>query len=335
MEAKETAIKKSMGSWKPNQHLSNLAVLWYEESELATKRLFPVVEVDLPSGYYYEFSKGDLARDNVGLKPTYGSVAPALFGIKDNTFNCKVYQVLIGIDKLMMKPYEREGIIGIERHHTKKAAEQLALHQELDFASKFFKSGVWGNEWQGATTANVAQKKFLKFDNEKADPIALMDSLSVGVKQVGRRRPNKLALGVETFAALKNNPSVKERIKYSGSQVNPAVVNENVLAQLFGVEQVVVCDATYNAAQYGTAEDMQFVCDSKGALLFYAPKEPRIDEPSAIYSFQWRLDNNNYIAIETHDLQDATHTLQIEGLIAYDMKKTADDLGVYLSNCVG
>lgn len=61
-----------------------------------------------------------------------------------------------------------------------------------------------------------------------------------------------------------------ERIKYTGTSANPAVVKEQVLAQLFGLREVVVLDSTYNAAGLTENEDMQFICDSKGALLCYA-----------------------------------------------------------------
>ena len=160
--------------------------------------------------------------------------------------------------------------------------EQIANHQEIEFALKFFKKGAWSNEWTGAATANTAQKKFLKFDNANSDPVSLIDARMVDIRRAGRRKPNKLALGIEAFVALKNNPAIKERIKYSGTTQNPAVVTEQVLAQIFGLDSVVVLDATYNDAPLGQ-ENMQFICDSKGALLLYAPDQPQIDAPSQLH----------------------------------------------------
>lgn len=338
MEAREIELRKQLGKFKPNIYLSNLCMAYYESPTYASKRIFPVCPVDLPSGFFYEFSKADLARDNVRRKPDYGTVAPAVMGLSEQSYSCRVDQILIGIDQLIALAYQRSNAPGSADPYRARVAtinEQIALHQELEFAEKFFKASAWGNVWTGAASANVAQKKFKKFDDATVDPVSFIDARAIDIRRNGRRKPNKLALGIETFAALKNNPFIKERIKYSGTTQNPAVVSESVLAQIFGVEQVVVLDATYNAAGHGAAEDMQYVCDSKGALLLYTPDSPRIDEVSAGMIFTWNISGGNYIAIETHEGAPGTHTDFVEGIIAYDMRKTSDALAVYMADCVG
>lgn len=338
MEVRDIQVRKSLGAWKPNIYLSNLSMAYYEEPTFAHKRLFPVCQVQLPSGYYYTFSKADLARDNVRRKPDYGAVAPAVMGLSDDSYSCQVDQIIIGLDKIVSLAYQRVGAAGSAdpyRARVKTITEQIALHQEIEFAKKFFNAGVWTNEWTGAVSFNEEQKKFTKFDNSDTDPVAFIDARMIDIRRNGRHKPNKLALGIETFAALKNNPFIKERIKYSGTTQNPAVVNESVLAQIFGVDQVIVLDATYNDAGVGQEENMQFVCDSKGALLLYTPDTPQIDEPSAGYQFTWQLNGGDYIAIDTFEKNDGSHTDFMEAIIAYDMRKTSDALAIYMKDCVG
>lgn len=335
LDAKEIQLKKQLGGWKPNQYLSNLCMTYYESAEYAARRLFPICPVTLPSGYYYTFSKADLARDNVRRKPDYGAVQPAVIGLSDQSYNCRVDQIIIGVDKIVALPYQRDGGAGdIYRQRIPMINEQIATHQELEFAQKFFKAGVWDNTWTGNTTDNAAQKKFKRFDDASSDPITFIENRALDIRRNGRRKPNKLALGVETFAALKNHPKITDKIKFTGTNSNPAVVNENVLAQIFGVEQVIVLDATANFGNVGE-EDMQFISDPKGALLLYAPDAPSITEPSAGYLFNWQIDSSNLIAIDTFEGKDGSHTEFIEGLIAYDMKKVADCLAVYMADCVG
>ncbi len=330
----QTEIAKG---WKPNQYLTNMSMAFFQQGEFAARQLFPICPVALSSSYYYTFSKADLARDNVQRKPDYGHVAPAVMGLTDNTYACKVDQILVGIDEILTLNFQRSNAPGSadpRRARVRFITEQMNIHQDIQFAEKFFKTGVWANEWQGAAAADSANKKFLKFDNSNSDPIGLFDGLVNDIKRVGRRRPNKLALGVDTFMALKANPFIQERIKYTGTTANPAIVTEQVLAQCFGVETVVVLDSTYNASKSG--EDMQFICDSKGALLMYTTNNPQIDEPSAGYTFTWdMLGNGSYIATDQFDGEGGTHTQFIEGLIATDMHKTSDDLAIYLSDCVG
>ena len=336
MDVKDIQIQKALGTFKPNIYLSNLAITYFEEPTYAHRRVFPICPVDLPSGKYYEFSREDLARDNLHRKPPYGTVEPAVFGISEKSYSCQVYQIVIGLDKIMTLPYQRtNAAIDPRRMRVRTIAEQIAHSQEIKFAEGFFKSGVWTNEWTGAASADSANKKFKKFDNSDVDPVIFFDERITDIRRMGRRKPNKLALGVETFNALKNNQFILDRIKYSGTTQNPAVVNENVLAQIFGVDQVIVLDATYNSAEFGAPEEMKYVCDSKGALLLYTPDTPQIDEPSAAYSFTWNLETGNYIAVSTYDGAPGTHTELVEGIIAYDNQITGQDLAVYLNDCCG
>ena len=331
-------IQKSLGAWKPKAYLSNLAIAYYESPEYAHRRIPPVVPVDLPSGHFYTFTKEKLATDQVYQKPPYGTVQPAVFGISEDSYSCKVYQTLVGLDKIMTLPYQRQNAPGSAdpvRARVKVITEQIALHQERDFAKKFFNKDAWNNTWTGAAAADSTNKKFLKFDNSDSDPVTLFDNLAIDIRRNGRRKPNKLALGIETYAALKNNPFILEKIKYSGTTQNPAIVNENVLAQIFGVDSVIVLDATYNDAGFGSTENMNYVCDSKGALLLYAPDAPQIDSPSAGYSFTWLISGNDYIVVEEHEGAPATHTDILEGIVAYDMKVTGSDLAIYFDGCVG
>ena len=335
MDVNKIQIQKALGKWKPSLYLSNLSIAYFEEPQYGHRRLFPVCPVALPSGHYYTFSKEDLARNQVYQKPPYGKVAPAVFGISEQSYSCKVFQSLIGLDQLMVLPYQRtNATVDPRRIRVRTLTEQIAQKQEIDFAEKYFKASAWANVWTGAAAYNATNKQFKKFDNSDVDPVILFDELITDIRRNGRRKPNKLALGVETFNALKNNPFILDRIKYSGTTQNPAIVNENVLAQVFGVDLVAVLDATYNDAGFGAAENLKFVCDSKGALLLYTPDTPAIDTPSAGYAFHWLLDGGNYIAVDMHEGEPGTHTEFIEGLIAYDLVKTSDDLAVFLSNCV-
>ena len=335
MTSRDLIVRKNLGAWQPDRYLSNLSIAYFEDDNFAYKKIFPVCPVPLPSGFFYEFSRSDLARDNFQQKPPYGHVQPSVIGYEKKSYNCEVHQSVISLDKIMALPYQRdETPFEPTRLRVKTLTEQLGTHLELTFAKKFFNANAWSNVWTGATTDNAAQKKFKYFNEANSDPINFLDGRSIEIKREGRRRPNKLVLGVEVFATLKNHAAVQDRIKYSGTTQNPAVINENVLAQIFGVEQVVVCDSTYNAAKLGQAEDMQYVCSSKDALLLYTPDTPAIDVPSAGYLFAWILSGNDWIAITQHDGDPLDHTDNLEALIAYDMCKTADCLAVFMKDCV-
>jgi len=324
--------------WRPNNYLTNMSMAYFANpGDFVAPSIFPICPVELSSSYYYKFSKADLARDNVQRKPAYGKAQPAIFGQTDDTYKCEVDQVIVGIDQINTLNYQRSrapGVADPRRAKVRFATEQMLLHQDIIFARKFFHAGVWAQEWSGVD-ATPSGSQFLKFSDANFDPVHFFDERIRDIKQSGRRTPNRLALGYDAYLGLKEHPDILERIKYTGTTANPAKVTPAVLAQLFGVEQVKVLESTYNASGVGQKEDMQFICDTKGALLCYAAPSPAIDEPSAGYIFTWdMLGNGAHVAFDQFDGEKGTHTEFVEGLMSTDMRKTADDLAMYFKDCV-
>ena len=324
--------------WKPNLYLTNMSMAYFANPEdFVAPSVFPICPVQQSKESYYIFSKADLARDNVRRKPDYGKVQPAIFSETDATYACKVDQVIVGIDQIRTLDYTRArapGVIDPRRAKVRFATEQMRIHLDRIFSESFFRPGVWAQEYEGVTGTPTGNQ-FKKFNDANFEPVDFFDQRIRDIKQQGRRKPNRLVLGYDAYLGLKNNPDLLERVKYTGTTANPANVTPSVLAQLFGVEQVKILESTYNAAGLGQDEDMQFICDTKGALLCYATPTPAIDEPSAGYIFTWdMLGNGNYMAFDQFEGEKGTHTEYIEGLMATDMRKTADDLAIYFKNCV-
>lgn len=324
--------------WKPNNYLTNMSMAYFANpADFVAPSIFPICPVSLSSSYYYKFSKADLARDNVRRKPAYGKVQPAIMSETDDTYKCQVDQIIVGIDQIATLDYQRSrapGVADPRRAKVRFATEQMLLHLDTIFASSFFKAGIWGQEWSGVA-ATPSGSQFLKFSDANFDPVNFFDERIRDIKRSGRRKPNRLALGYDAYLALKNHPDILERVKYTGTTANPANVTPAVLAQLFGVEQVKVLESTYNAARMGEEENMEFICDSKAALLCYATPSPAIDEPSAGYIFTWdMLGNGSWTAFDQYDGEKGTHSEFVEGLMSTDMRKTADDLAMFFKDCV-
>ena len=239
----QTQIAKG---WKPNRYLSNMSIAAFADlNEFVATKIFPICPVDFSTGYYYTFDRGDLIRDYMARKPKFGKVTPAEIGHADNTYKCFVDQIITGIDRIGATNYERAGVpasIDPRRSKARFIATQTHLHLDILFAKKFFQSGVWENEFTGVASSPTSNQ-FIKFDDANSDPIKFIDARKREIKLKGGRTPNKLTLGYDTFNALKEHPDLLERVKYTGSTANPAQVNERVLAELFGVEEVTVLEA--------------------------------------------------------------------------------------------
>ena len=246
-------------------------------------------------------------------------------------------QIIVGIDQIGTLDFQRSNSpasIDPRRSKVRFTAEQMNLHLDVQFAKNFFHEGVWENEYEGVEDS-PSGNQFLKFNDANFDPVHFFNARRREIKLSGRREPNKLALGYDAYIALTEHPDILERVKYTGSTANPAIVTRQVLAQILQIDEVTVLESTYNVAEPGQPDDMQFICDSKGALLCYATPTPAIDEPSAGYIFTWdMLGNGNWMATDQFEGEGGTHTEFIEGLMSTDMRKTADDLACYMKNCM-
>jgi len=93
----------------------------------------------------------------------------------------------------------------------------------------------------------------------------------------------KMVLGKEVYRGLRRHPLLTEYFKYtSGGLVTP-----KMMAEAFGVSEVIVGEATYNSANEGQTADGAYIW-GKNALLIYVPNAPSRDVPAAGYTFQWQ-----------------------------------------------
>lgn len=327
------------GAFKPHTALSNMALAYFQDDSKAFARtIFPICPVSLSSDNYYIFDKEDLLRDNWQRKPAYGKVDPAVMSEHTESYACHVDQMIMGIDRIRQTDLSRRqgpATIDTRMQRTRTMAGQSNIHLDSLFADKFFKAAAWTNSYTGVDSTTPTSAQFIKFTNSNSDPVKLIDAKATEMEQKTGRRPNRLALGVNVYNALKIHPGILDRVKYGGSTINPARVTENVLAQLFDMEKLSVQRSIMNKAELGQDANMQYIGDPDGFLLAYATDTPSIEEPSAGYIFTWdMLGDGNIMPVLNYEGESGTHSEFIEGLMATDMKKTADDLGMYFADAV-
>lgn len=327
------------GAFRPHTALTNMAQAYYQNAaNYFAKAIFPVCRVSLSSDNYYVFNKEDLLKDSWQRKPAYGKVMPAVVSEHMETYNCQVDQMIMGIDEIRQTDLQRRqgpALRDPRQQRTKTIAEQANIHQDRLFADGFFRSGVWANELTGIDDTNVGENQFIKFSNGNSDPIKFIADQKLKMHQQTGRTPNKLAIGANVFNALRQHPGILERVIHGGTSANPAQVTKNALAELFEVDELVVLMSIMNQAKMGKEADMQFIGDPNALLLAYATSSPSVDEPSAGYIFTWdMLGDGQMLPIFHYPGENGTHSEYVEGLMAYDMRKTADDLAVFCKDVV-
>ena len=327
------------GTFRPHTALTNIGMAYFQNAEnYFAKAIFPICPVQNSSDIFYKFNKEDLLKDNWAPKPAYGKVMPAVVSEHTDTYSCQVDQMIMGIDQIRQTDLTRRQGPALKDprvQRTKTMAEQANIHQDKIFANKFFRSGVWSNEMTGIDDTNVSGNQFIKFTNGNSDPIKLIRQKKLEMFQQTGRMPNRIAMGANVFTALQQHEAILERVKYGGTTVNPADVTKNVLAQLFEMKDLAVFMSIHNQAKMGQEADMQFIADPNALLLAYATDAPSPEEPSAGYIFTWdMLGDGQTMPIFHYPGENGTHSEYIEGLMAYDMRKTSDDLAMFFKDVV-
>jgi hypothetical protein len=201
--------------------------------------------------------------------------------------------------------------------------DQLLLRKEKEWADTYFTTGVWGTDNSSA----------VKWDDYVgSDPLNDVETAKTTILTNTGRLPNRLVLGYQVFVKLKNHPDIVDRIKYTSDRT----VTEDVLARLFGVEQVLVPKAIIDGASEQKTASLGLV-HGKHALLCFAPAAPGLEVPSAGYTFSWSGINpgNASMGMIMRKLRmDNLNSDRIEGELAFDMKVVGTDLGYFFSGIV-
>lgn len=333
-------VQIAKGAFRPHTMLSNMALNYFQDfNNYFARGIFPIVRVRLSADNYYRWTLEDLLRNNWQPKPAYGKVTPDVIGEDTDTYAVKVYQDIRGIDEIRETDISRRqgpsAYNDTRQWLTKSIAEGANIKQDIDFANKFFHAGVWENEWSGVDNTNPGDNEFIKWSNDNSDPITFVAERSLEMLEKTGRKPNRMAMGANVMKALRKHPAILERIKYGGTSSNPAQVNVNALKSLFEMNHLTVLQSIHNPSKLGNEAEMQFIADPNAILLAYAPESPSLREPSAGYIFQWdMLGDGQIMPMFQYPGEGGTHSEFVEGLMAYDMKKTADDLGCFLGGVV-
>jgi hypothetical protein len=225
-----------------------------------------------------------------------------------------------------------DSVFNMDRDATEFITNQLLLQRDVDWATSYFKTGVW-------TTNRVGTTDFVKWDAAGSDPIGVIANEIVNFRKLTGFKPNICVLGASVMVALKQHPDIIDRIKYT----QKGIVTEDLIATLFDVDELYTSYATIgtgdqfpDARVQDQATTYDFITNAKGMLLAYAPSGPSLMTPSAGYTFTWKGylgGNSQGIKIKRFRMEHIASD-RIEAEATYDMKVVAPDLGIFFDQVV-
>lgn len=307
-----------------NRPLTDLSLAYLQsENDFVASRVFPIVPTDKASNNYFRYTKDWFLKSFAQFRGV-GAPAPISgYEMDTATYTCN----RIAIARDIADPIRAQAdIADLDSEAVRWINQQILMKMEIDWAAKYFVTGVWGT----STTPTVL------WDDAASTPIEDVRTGRRTIRQNTGQSANKLVVGAKLFDNLLDHPDIIDRIKYGQTPGAPAQANEQILAKLFEVDEVVVCRAIQNTAVEGAAAVLSFIAGSKNALLVHAAPNPGLLTASAGYTFAWAgAPGANQAGMVFKTFRDERIESDIiEGNAWYDQKVVATDLGYAFINAV-
>lgn len=316
--------------------LTNISVAYLQNTNnFIADKVFPTIPVEKKSNLYFTYTKDDWFRDEAQRRADGTASAGSGYGLTTATYVADVFAFHKDIGDQTRA--NADNPLNPDMEATQFVTQRLLLRREVQWATDYFTSGVWGTTITGvadASTNPAATETYIWSDYKttssyKSNPIVDVENAKAYILQTTGYEPNTMVLGYAVFQVLKNHPLLVDRYKYTQAG---AIVTEDLLAQLFGVERVLVAKAVVNTAAEGLSGSYSFTVGNS-ALLCYTTPNPGLMTPSAGYTFMWTGVSGGLgttVGVSRFRMEELKAD-RVEGEIAFDNKVVGADLGYFWS----
>ena len=311
--------------------LTNISVAYLQNTNnFIADKVFPVVPVDKKSNIYFKYTKDDWFRDEAQRRADGTASAGSGYGLTTDNYLADVYAFHKDIGDQTRA--NADNPLNPDMEATQFVTQRLLLRREVQWATDYFTSGVWGTSKSGTSATgltNGATQVTVWSDYTNSTPIPDIEYAKTTVLQNTGFEPNTLVLSYSVFQKLKAHPTLVDRYKYTQAG---AIVTEDLLAALFGVDRVLVAKAVVNSANEGASGSYAFTTASSALLCYVAPN-PGLMTPSAGYTFMWTGVSGGLgttVGVSRFRMEELKAD-RVEGEIAFDNKVVAADLGFFWS----
>lgn len=297
-----------------DQALTNISIAYKNENYIGAK-VFPAVQVQHQSNKYFIYTKADWYRDEAAVRAPGTRAQRVDYNISTSNYVCFEWAVSKAVpDEVIMNA---DAPLRPLAEATEYVTDKLLLRQEKDIADTAFASNVWA----ASATPEVV------WSNNLSNPIGDVNTAVDTVVQAIGRKPNKGVTGRNVWRYLIQHPDILDRIRGGATTGTPAIVNMNLLAALFELDEILVGDAVIDSALEGQTASRSYVWGNNFLVAYVAPT-PALMTPSAGYTFTWlQRQVNRYREAEEH-------TDVIEALANWDNRVVATDAGYFLKTVV-
>lgn len=275
------------------------------------------------SDKYVTYPRGYLLRDEAQVRPLGGRPVQVGQKLGSDNYNAEEWALETTLDDRQRA--NTDAPINLEEGAIMTLEQKQLIREDRIWCQNFFTTGVWTFEQIGVTD-------FTPFNDAASTPIDVIEGLKLEMAQSTGIMPNTLVMGANVRVALKSNPDMLDRIKYT----QRGVITDDLLAALFELDNVKTPMAIYNAANEGATDDFEFICDPNAMWLGYIAPTGMLNVATAIARFGWTGlipgASTNQGGVITRGRDDRAYSDWFHSRNAFDLKLVAPDLGMFISD---
>lgn len=283
-----------IGDVHVNTLLTNVSI-GYKPAGFFAAQMFPVVPVDKQTDIYPVYNRSHWARDlgAPGAAPTGsaqavrrapGTRARTVGYAIDNTNTYRCVNYALGMEIPDELRQNADSVFNLDRDATTLLQSLIQLRFDREAAADMIVSGGWdsltvSNKWNDYAASTPLE-----------DIRAGKQGIRRGTLGMASGGGVKLLVGALVDQRLKDHPDILARFQYGASAAQPAKITNQLIAQLFEIDEYNVAESVYTDSEEGTAEASASYTDvvADDVLLYWTPPSAQQMAPSAGYLFNWK-----------------------------------------------
>ena len=310
--------------------LTNISTAYMQEKDnFIADKVFLPLGVKKKSDIFYKYSKNDFNTDQMTVRADGVESAGSSYGLSTDTYTANVYALHQDLgDQLMANA---DDPLDPRRDATIWLTQKALIRKDVQLAADAFATSIWATDITGTASTTSATQVIQWSNFTTSNPIADIEDARYIVLMNTGQEGNVFVMGYKVFKILKQHPDIIDRIKYTTSEVP----TEDLLAKLFGFDEVIVAKAVYNKAGEGQTGVFNYITGNT-ALVLHRPDSAGVLVPTAGYQFHWEGVSQgigDQIGIKTWYNQDRSAT-RVEAQIAFTNKIVGTDLGYFFNTIV-
>jgi len=248
----------------------------FRQAGLVSSTLFPRVPVMQRAGKIVQFGVEDFLLYNTARAP--GSNTKRMpIGYSSGNYSLTSHSLEGAVPIEIMQ--EAAAVPGIDLARAAIAKTQRTINLRLEKAAADIARNAASYAASNKTTLS-GTSQWSDFSGT-SDPIKDVEAAKEAVRSKIGVRPNTVVLGAAAFAMVRQHPKVVDRIKYTSREI----ATPELLAMLFGVDQVVIGDAVYSTDGTPTFVDVW----GKDAIVAYTTTAGMADMGTPTYGYTYQL----------------------------------------------